>query len=120
MNLKGYNDSPVENLGSCSVYFNHGKQPYKVSFEVTDSKGHMILGRQQALLMRYVSFPEIQQQAAKAKVDTSIKTITDKPVKPPCRTSYSSRTRMYRQEDNHRREDTSVTYNQRVLDEGIL
>ena len=68
----------------------------------------------------YVSFPEIQQQAVKAKVDTSIKTITDKPVKPPCRTSYSSRTRMYRQEDNHRREDTSVTYNQRVLAEGIL
>ena len=39
---------------------------------------------------------------------------------PPRRTSYSSGTRIYRQEDNHRREDTSVTYNQRVLDEGIL
>ena len=82
VNLKGYNDSPVENLGSCSVYLYHGKQTYKVSFEVTDSKGHMILGRQQALLMGYVSFSEIQQPVFKAKVETSIKTITDKPAKP--------------------------------------
>ena len=67
VNLKGYNDSPVENLGSCSVYFNHGKRTYKVSFEVTDSKGHMILGRQQALLMGYVSFPEIQQPVVRSR-----------------------------------------------------
>ena len=81
--MKGYNDSSVENLGSCFVYLYNGRQTYKVSFEVADSKGHMILGRQQALLMGYVSFPEIQQPVFKAKVDTSIKTITDKPAKPP-------------------------------------
>ena len=69
VNLKGYNDSPVENLGSFSLYLYHGKQTYKVSCEVADSKGHMILGRQQALLMGYVSFPGIQQPAVKAKVD---------------------------------------------------
>ena len=51
INLKGYNDSPLENLGSCSVYLYHGKKTYKVSGEMADSKGHMILGRQQALLM---------------------------------------------------------------------
>ena len=68
MILKGYNDSPVENLGSGSVYLYHGKQTYKVSFEVTDSKGHMILGRQQqALLMGYVSFPEIQQPVVRPR-----------------------------------------------------
>ena len=54
MNLKGYNDSPVENLGSCSVYLHHAKKTYKVSCEMADSKSHMILGRQQALLMAYI------------------------------------------------------------------
>ena len=83
MNLKGYNVSPVEDLGSCSVYLYHGKQTYKVSCDVGDSKGHIILGRQQALLMGYVSCSEIQQAAVKAKVDTSIKTATDKPAEPP-------------------------------------
>ena len=47
VNPKGYNYSSVENLGSCSVYLYsvyHGKQTYKVSCEVADSKGHMFLG----------------------------------------------------------------------------
>ena len=43
----------------------------------------MILGRQEELLMGYGSFQEIQQPAVKAIVDTSIKTITEKPAKPP-------------------------------------
>ena len=68
MNLKGYidNDISVESLGSCCVYLHYGKQTYKVSC-VADSKDYMILGRHQALLMVYVSFPEIQQPAVKAK-----------------------------------------------------
>ena len=33
--------------------------------------------------MGYVSFSEIQQPVFEAKVETSIKTITDKPAKPP-------------------------------------
>ena len=68
MNLKGYinNDISVESLGSCCVYLHYGKQTYKVS-SVADSKDYMILARQQALLMGYVSFPEIQQAAVKAK-----------------------------------------------------
>ena len=66
MNMKGYNDSSVENLGSCFVYLYNGRQTF-VSFEVTDSKGHMILGRQQALLMGYVSFPEIQQPVVRSR-----------------------------------------------------
>ena len=44
----------------------YGKQTYKVSC-VADSKDYMILGRHHALLMVYVSFPEIQQPAVKAK-----------------------------------------------------
>ena len=68
MNLKGYinNDISDESLGFCCVYLHYGKQTYKVS-SVADSKDYMILARQQALLMGYVSFPEIQQAAVKAK-----------------------------------------------------
>ena len=48
VNLKGYNDSPVEKLGSCIVYLYHGNKMYRVLCEVADSKGHLILGRKQA------------------------------------------------------------------------
>ena len=77
VNLKGYNDSPVENLGSCVVYLYHGDKKYRVLTEVADSKGHMILGRKQALLMEYVSFPKIQQPDVQSKTDMSIKTVID-------------------------------------------
>ena len=68
MKMKGYinSDISVESLGSCYVYLHYGKQTYKVSC-VADSKDYIILGRHQALLMVYVSFPEIQQPAVKAK-----------------------------------------------------
>ena len=66
-NLKGYNVSPVENLGSCIVYLYHGNKTYRVLCEVADSKGHIILGRTQALVMEYVSFPEIQKLPSKLR-----------------------------------------------------
>ena len=81
MNLKGYNDSPVENLASCIVYLYHGNKMYRVLCEVTDSKGHMILGRKQALDMECVSFPEIHKPAVQAKTDRSIKTLMEEPAK---------------------------------------
>jgi len=81
VNLKGYNDSPVENLGSCIVYLYHGNKRYRALCEVADSKGRMILGRKQALVMEYVSFPEIQEPAVQAKTDTSIKTAKEEPAK---------------------------------------
>jgi len=77
VNLKRYNDSPVENLGSCIVYLYHGNKVFRVLCEVADSKGHMILGRKQALVMEYVSFPEIQKPAVQAKTDRSIKTLVE-------------------------------------------
>ena len=49
VNLKGYNDSPVGNLGSCIVYLYRGNKMYRVLSEVADSKGHMILGRKQVV-----------------------------------------------------------------------
>ena len=80
-NLKGYNDSPVENLASCIVYLDHGKKIFRVLYEVADSKGHMILGRKQALIMEYVNFPEIQKLAVQAQTDRSIKTLVEEPAK---------------------------------------
>ena len=41
----------------------------------------MILGRTQALVMEYVSFPEIQKPAVQAKTDRSIKALVEEPVK---------------------------------------
>ena len=79
VNLKGYNDRPVGNLGSCIVYLYHGNKIYRVLCEVTDSKGHVILGRKQALVMEYVSFPEIQKPAVQAKAERSIKTLLEEP-----------------------------------------
>ena len=81
VNLKGYNDSQVGKLGSCIVYLYHGNRMYRVLCEVADSKGHMILGRKQALVMEYGSFPEIQKPAVQAKTDRSIKTLVEKPLK---------------------------------------
>ena len=45
LNLKGYKERPVENLGSCVFYLYHGNKMYRVLCKVTDSNGHMILGR---------------------------------------------------------------------------
>ena len=81
MNLKGYNDSPVENLGSCIVYLHHGNKIFRVLCEVADSKDHLIQGRKQALIMAYVNFPEIQKTAVQAKTDRSIKTLVEEPAK---------------------------------------
>ena len=68
-------------FGSYIVYLYHGNKIYRVLCEVADSKGHMILGRKQALVMEYVSFPEIQKPAVQAKTDRSIKTLVEEPAK---------------------------------------
>ena len=59
MNLRGYNNVPVKNFGSCILYLHHGEHIYKANFEVAESSGPVILGRQQALKMNYVQFPKI-------------------------------------------------------------
>ena len=41
----------------------------------------MILGRKQALVIEYVSFPEIQKPAVHAKTDRSFKTLVEEPAK---------------------------------------
>jgi len=50
---------------------------------VADSKSHMFLGGEQALVMEYVRFPEIQKPAVQAKTDRSIKALVEEPLKKP-------------------------------------
>ena len=78
MNL---NDNPVKHLGSCIVYVYHGNKRHRALCDITDSKGNMILGRKQALVMEYVSFPKIQEPAVQAKTGMPVKTVKEEAVK---------------------------------------
>lgn len=61
VNLNGYNASLFENLESCIVYLYSSNKKYRVHCEVAKSEDLMMLGRKQALVMGYISFPEILQ-----------------------------------------------------------
>ena len=58
MHLRGYSDRPVMKLGSCTVFLYHGNEKYRVLYEEAESKGHMILGKEQSLRMKYVGLPQ--------------------------------------------------------------
>ena len=61
--------------------------------ELADSKAHMILGRHQALRMKYVDFPEIQEPAVNAKPEKAIKAVqkaVTEPVRPVIQESADS------------------------------
>ena len=73
--LIGYNDSPFKNLGSIIVFHYHGDEKDKVFCEVADSSGHMILGKNQPLRMKYVDFPQIQLSTVHAKLEKTIKAV---------------------------------------------
>lgn len=53
--------SLFENLESCIVYLYSSNEKYRVLCEVAKSEDHMMLGRKQALVVGYISFPEILQ-----------------------------------------------------------
>ena len=61
VNLNGHNASLFENLESCIVYLYSSNEKYRVLCEVAKSEDHMMLGRKQALVVGYISFPEILQ-----------------------------------------------------------
>ena len=75
LKLIGYNDSPNKIIGSNIVFLYHGNEKYKVLCEVEDSSGHMILGRDQTLRMKYVEFPWNQETAVNAEPEKTIKEI---------------------------------------------
>lgn len=78
MKLNRYNESSFENLGSCIVYLYHGNKKYRVLCEVAKSKGHMILGRKQALVMGYINFPEMLQPTM---IGESVKSLAEERVR---------------------------------------
>ena len=80
--LIGYNDNPTKNHDSIIVFIYHGDGEYKVLCEVTESSGHMILGRDQILRTKYVDFSQIQVLAVNAKPEKTIKAVQKEQVKP--------------------------------------
>ena len=61
-------DQEVRVLGSIVLYMHTNKKTDRVIWQVTDTTGVPILGRTQAKLMNYISYPEIhappQQQSS--------------------------------------------------------
>ena len=76
LRLLGYDDSPVKNIGSCSVYIYHGNKCSKVQCEIADSRGPFLLGREQAMKMGYVNFPSIQAPPVHARPESTIKIVS--------------------------------------------
>ena len=98
-----YNDNAVEVMGSCINHVCSGKTVYKLECQVTKTEGYFILGRDTAVKMNYVNFPEVKppqrslhnlvstqsvsEESAAVSVDklTKKKAVSDKvtqPVKP--------------------------------------
>ena len=57
----GYGESPVANLGACSIAIHPGdrQQPQMATCQVTDTRGYLILGRETAQQVGYLAFPEV-------------------------------------------------------------
>ena len=66
--IKTYGDQEVKVLGSIVLYMHTKEKTDRVTWQVTDTTGVPILGRTQAKLMNYISYPEIhappQQQSS--------------------------------------------------------
>ena len=60
MTITGYGDSPVAYTGSCTAVLLTGSQaPRKALFQVTDTRGYLILGRETVWKIGYIHFLEI-------------------------------------------------------------
>ena len=81
MKLIGYTDTTIKNLGSIRVFLYHDNEKYKVHCEVADRSGHRILGRDQALRMKYVDFTQIQQPTVNSKPEKTIMAVQKEQVK---------------------------------------
>ena len=65
--IKAYGDQEVRVLGSIVLHMHTNEKADRVIWQVTDTTGIPILGRTQAKLMNYISYPEIhapQQQSS--------------------------------------------------------
>ena len=103
MHIIAYDDNAVKVMGSCIIHTHSGKTVYKLECQVTKTEGYFILGRDTAVKMNYITFPEVKppqrslhnlvstqavsQESATVSADklTKKKTVPDKitqPVKP--------------------------------------
>ena len=57
--IKAYSDQEVKVIGSIVLYMYMSEKTDRVIWQVTDTMGAPILGRTQAKLMNYISYPEI-------------------------------------------------------------
>ena len=57
--IKAYSDQEVKVIGSIVLYMYMNEKTDRVIWQVTDTVGVPILGRTQAKLMNYISYPEI-------------------------------------------------------------
>ena len=57
----GYGESPVANLGACTIAIHTGdrQQPHMATSQVTDTRGYLILSREAAQQVGYIAFPEV-------------------------------------------------------------
>ena len=88
----GYGDSPILNLGTCAITIHTGnKQPQMATFQVTDTRGYLILGRGTAEKVGYIDFPMVKPPALTSapQIHTSVNSLhqnADEVKLPTCET----------------------------------
>ena len=77
--IKAYGDQEVKVIGSIVLYIYTSEKTDKVVWQVTDTTGVPVLGRVQAKLMKYISYPEIQapQEQGQSQVSQNSLKSTD-------------------------------------------
>ena len=61
VHIIAYDDNAVEVMGSCTIHTaKTGKTVYKLECQVTKTEGYFIIGRDMAVKMNYVNFPEVK------------------------------------------------------------
>ena len=71
--IKAYGDQEVRVLGSIVLHVHTNEKADRVIWQVMDTSGFQILGRAQAKLLNYISYPEIhapQQQQSSVSQDS--------------------------------------------------
>ena len=59
MRIKAYGDQEVKVIGSIILHMYTKEKADRVTWQVTDTTGVLILGKSQAKCMNYISYPEI-------------------------------------------------------------
>ena len=60
VHIIAYDDNAVKVMESCIIHARSGKTVYKLECQVTKTEGYFILGRDTAVKMNYVNFPEVK------------------------------------------------------------